>query len=102
VAQSSPCQQEKEEEGLEELCIIPSSSTEECLSTNKIKGPKKNYELLAPFKFFCTLCSFKTKRESHYQTHLVRHETVSSIFFFFFVPWVREILRKHLKCVILF
>jgi len=39
---------------------------------------KKDYEKLAPFKFFCTLCSFKSKRESHYQRHLELHSKVSN------------------------
>lgn len=41
-------------------------------------GKKKDYEKLAPFKFFCTLCSFKSKRESHYQRHLELHSKVST------------------------
>jgi hypothetical protein len=41
---------------------------------------KKDYEKLAPFKFFCTLCSFKSKRESHYQRHLELHSKVSNGF----------------------
>lgn len=41
-------------------------------------GKKKDYEKLAPFKFFCTLCSFKSKRESHYQRHLELHSKVSN------------------------
>lgn len=43
-------------------------------------GKKKDYEKLAPFKFFCTLCSFKSKRESHYQRHLELHSKVSNSF----------------------
>ncbi|PNF29872.1 hypothetical protein B7P43_G09537 [Cryptotermes secundus] len=43
-------------------------------------GKKKDYEKLAPFKFFCTLCSFKSKRESHYQRHLELHSKVSELF----------------------
>jgi hypothetical protein len=39
---------------------------------------KKDYEKLAPFKFFCSLCSFKSKRESHYQRHLELHSKVSN------------------------
>lgn len=41
---------------------------------------KKDYEKLAPFKFFCSLCSFKSKRESHYQRHLELHSKVSNSF----------------------
>lgn len=42
-------------------------------------GKKKDYEKLAPFKFFCALCSFKSKRESHYQRHLELHSKVSMV-----------------------
>ncbi|XP_049804449.1 zinc finger protein 583-like [Schistocerca nitens] len=47
--------------------------------TNK-KVRRKNYEELAPFKFFCSQCSFKSKRESHYQRHKQLHEQVSNIY----------------------
>ena len=30
------------------------------------KRPKKDYESLLPFKYFCNQCSFKSKRQSHY------------------------------------
>lgn len=43
------------------------------------KKAKKNYEQLTPFKFFCKQCSFKTKRESHFQKHLQIHEKVKTI-----------------------
>lgn len=78
LEEPAPCELSQEDLTSEELYITPSSSGEQCLETNKCKGPKKNYEKLAPFKFFCNICSFKTKRESHYQRHLERHETVSS------------------------
>ncbi|XP_063244640.1 zinc finger protein 260-like isoform X2 [Bacillus rossius redtenbacheri] len=42
---------------------------------------KKNYEELAPYKFFCPLCSFKTKRESHFQHHEELHKQASQLFF---------------------
>ncbi|PSN57924.1 hypothetical protein C0J52_00237 [Blattella germanica] len=40
----------------------------------KTFAKKKDYEKLAPFKFFCKSCSFKSKRESHYQRHLELHK----------------------------
>ena len=44
--------------------------------TKKPCTKKKDYEKLAPFKFFCKMCSFKSKRESHYQRHLELHNKV--------------------------
>lgn len=88
MAQSNPCQQVRDEQASEELCIIPSGSAEQCFTTKKHNGPKKNYEQLAPYKFFCTMCSFKTKRESHYQRHLEKHETVSSILISVYLQWL--------------
>lgn len=52
---------------------------EDSEDTNK-KVKRKNYEELAPFKFFCSQCSFKSKRESHYQRHMQLHEQVSHIY----------------------
>ncbi|XP_014666665.1 PREDICTED: uncharacterized protein LOC106808451 [Priapulus caudatus] len=43
------------------------------------KKAKKDYEQLTPFKFFCKQCSFKTKRESHFQKHTQIHEKVKTI-----------------------
>ena len=48
----------------------PSSS----IQNNAGKKARKNYEAMAPFKFFCTMCSFKTKRASHYLKHKKLHE----------------------------
>ncbi|XP_014791275.1 zinc finger protein 665 [Octopus bimaculoides] len=41
---------------------------------------KKNYEALAPFKFFCSECSFKSKRESHFIKHIKLHEKDNNLF----------------------
>jgi uncharacterized Zn-finger protein len=38
------------------------------------KGIKKYYEDRLPFKYFCQVCSFKSKRESHYIKHTELHE----------------------------
>ena len=38
------------------------------------KKQKKDYEKLAPFKYFCSVCSFKSKRHSHIRNHLKIHE----------------------------
>ncbi|KAM7301772.1 zinc finger protein 16 isoform X2 [Ixodes scapularis] len=35
---------------------------------------KRNYEQVTPFKYFCEMCSFKTKRNSHYIKHMKIHE----------------------------
>ncbi|XP_074658636.1 zinc finger protein 711-like [Tubulanus polymorphus] len=50
------------------------SLEEETKTTFTPKKAKKDYESLTPFKFFCQLCSFKTKRESHYKSHMSIHE----------------------------
>ena len=41
------------------------------------KRHKKDYESLAPFKFHCSMCSFKSKRKSHYLKHLLVHSKKS-------------------------
>ncbi|GAB1599286.1 PR domain zinc finger protein 5-like [Argonauta hians] len=41
---------------------------------------KKNYEALAPFKFFCSECSFKSKRESHFVKHIKLHEKDNKLY----------------------
>lgn len=40
---------------------------------------KRNYEEVTPFKYFCELCSFKTKRNSHYLKHIKIHEKVTTL-----------------------
>lgn len=42
-----------------------------------VQRRKRNYEQVTPFKYFCELCSFKTKRNSHYLKHMKIHEKVS-------------------------
>lgn len=63
------CNNGSNEADVQEICM--QSGKRSC-------GKKKDYEKLAPFKFFCTLCSFKSKRESHYQRHLELHSKVSN------------------------
>lgn len=41
---------------------------------------RKDYEATSPFKHFCNLCSFKTKRISHFKKHMEIHEKVSTLF----------------------
>lgn len=41
---------------------------------------KRNYEQVTPFKYFCEMCSFKTKRNSHYIKHMKIHEKVGTQF----------------------
>lgn len=64
---SSNCQEELEADG---------TMTTIDVNCKTFQLKRKNYEELAPFKFFCVLCSFKTKRESHYQRHVQVHEQV--------------------------
>ncbi|KAL3832583.1 hypothetical protein ACJMK2_024215 [Sinanodonta woodiana] len=41
---------------------------------------KRKYEEAMPYKYFCRMCSFKTKRESHLQKHITLHEGNPQIF----------------------
>ncbi|XP_068083267.1 zinc finger protein 480 isoform X2 [Anabrus simplex] len=68
-------------------CAVKKDFEAETSSENKNVEPvkstvtkKKIYEELSPFKFFCTICSFKSKRESHYQRHLQLHNQVSKLY----------------------
>ena len=38
------------------------------------KEKRQEYEANMPFKYFCELCSFKTKRKSHLVKHMVYHD----------------------------
>lgn len=49
---------------------------EKCLD----QKDRKDYEATSPFKHFCNLCSFKTKRISHFKKHMEIHEKVSTLF----------------------
>ncbi|CAG2055323.1 unnamed protein product [Timema podura] len=59
-----------------------SENIQNCLSHKSLnmKEKKKNYEKLAPYKYFCPNCSFKTKRESHYKRHQKLHKQISQVF----------------------
>nr|CAD7409305.1 unnamed protein product [Timema poppensis] len=59
-----------------------SENIQNCLSSKSLnmKEKKKNYEKLAPYKYFCPNCSFKTKRESHYKRHQKLHKQISQVF----------------------
>ncbi|XP_077554621.1 uncharacterized protein LOC144169375 isoform X2 [Haemaphysalis longicornis] len=46
---------------------------------SEVQKRKRNYEEVTPFKYFCELCSFKTKRNSHYLKHIKIHEKVSTL-----------------------
>ncbi|KAL4222566.1 hypothetical protein ACF0H5_018605 [Mactra antiquata] len=39
-----------------------------------LKYIKKYYEDRLPYKFFCDICSFKSKRQNHYETHMNMHK----------------------------
>lgn len=45
----------------------------------EVQKQKRNYEEVTPFKYFCELCSFKTKRNSHYLKHIKIHEKVTTL-----------------------
>ncbi|GFU01328.1 zinc finger protein [Nephila pilipes] len=40
----------------------------------------RNHETMSTYKHFCELCSFKTKRNSHFLKHMTIHEKVSTIY----------------------
>ncbi|XP_023222844.1 zinc finger imprinted 3-like [Centruroides sculpturatus] len=48
--------------------------------TLNMENKKKNYEKSSPYKYFCDLCSFKTKRSSHFAKHSAIHKKVSSLY----------------------
>lgn len=50
-----------------------------CPLETGIQRRKKHYEEVTPFKYFCDLCSFKTKRNSHYVKHMKIHEKVATV-----------------------
>ena len=61
-------------------CRMPKNEDNEENIIVRILGPKgdkkilkKYYEEKMPYKFFCNLCSFKAKRQNHYERHLTVH-----------------------------
>ncbi|XP_060079288.1 zinc finger protein 543-like isoform X2 [Ylistrum balloti] len=44
------------------------------------KKTRKDYESLAPFKYFCKICSFKSKRESHFAKHMKLHTNNTELY----------------------
>ena len=64
--------------GITDKTYFPDGSDFTGLNGRRI--PKKDYEALAPFKFFCKECSFKSKRESHFAKHIKLHEKASDLF----------------------
>ncbi len=51
-----------------------------CLNIEVLRSKSKQETKKKEFKFSCSLCSFKSQRESHYQKHMNLHETTSTIF----------------------
>lgn len=47
---------------------------------DQMKLRRKKYEEQAPYKYFCSQCSFKTKRHSHMRNHTRLHEKVCTIY----------------------
>ncbi|XP_046387686.1 transcriptional repressor CTCFL-like [Ischnura elegans] len=69
-------------------------------SSNKAvseKDKRKIYEQQAPFKYFCNLCSFKTKRESHYKKHIQLHKQGSAKLYVCSQCSFRTIRMGHLR-----
>ncbi|XP_046464012.1 RE1-silencing transcription factor B-like isoform X2 [Daphnia pulex] len=54
--------------------------SENCLNIEVLHSKSKQEAKKKEFKFSCSLCSFKSQRESHYQKHMNLHETNSTIF----------------------
>lgn len=54
--------------------------SENCLNIEVLHSKSKEQAKKKEFKFTCSLCSFKSQRESHYQKHMNLHETNSTIF----------------------
>jgi len=84
-----------EESLLEAICLGPTNTEqmqiENCAQSESLKkdhntaeDQKKNksrkYEEKAQFKYFCTLCSFKSKRQSHLKKHALLHERVCKLY----------------------
>jgi len=40
---------------------------------------RHEYETLAPYRFFCTVCSFRSKRVSHLHKHMLLHDGTHSV-----------------------
>ncbi|XP_033761950.1 zinc finger protein 82 homolog isoform X2 [Pecten maximus] len=53
---------------------------DEDLSGIPKKKTRKDYENLAPFKYFCKICSFKSKRESHFAKHMKLHTNNTELY----------------------
>lgn len=47
------------------------------VKTDSTSPKGKSYEANSSYKHFCELCSFKTKRSSHFMKHMAIHEKVS-------------------------
>lgn len=79
---------DKLSENLQQMKLVTEDSdfdsTEQEVQGSKVPAdnvsPKeKDYEANSPYKHFCELCSFKTKRSSHFMKHMAIHEKVSTL-----------------------
>lgn len=59
-------------------CVRKSKSPSR--SQEQLRLQRKKYEENTPYKFFCSQCSFKTKRHSHMRKHNRLHEKVCTIY----------------------
>lgn len=51
-----------------------------CLNIEVFHSKLRDNTVKKDFKFSCSLCSFKSQRESHYDRHMNLHKTTSTIF----------------------
>ncbi|ELU15767.1 hypothetical protein CAPTEDRAFT_167265 [Capitella teleta] len=57
---------------------LPSTDNDVQLGHKYVK--KRDYEAQCGYKFFCKICSFKSKRQSHYDNHIRLHQNSHSLF----------------------
>ena len=59
---------------------VNNEENESCLNIEVLHSKSKEETKKKESKFSCSLCSFKSQRETHYQKHMNLHETTSAIF----------------------
>ena len=72
--------EEQSSENNKVLSVDTDEVNEYCLNIEVLQSKSKEELKSKDFKFSCSLCSFKSQRESHYQKHMKLHETTSTIF----------------------
>ena len=73
--------QQHEKESLEnETLVNENEENHNCLNIEVLQSKSKEETKTKDYKFSCSLCSFKSQRESHYQKHMNLHVNTSTIF----------------------